>query len=485
MNQTRTENQIIGAKSPYNFSETQAWKAMIALVIGFFMILMDSTIVSVAGPVIMEKLHADVTQIMWVNSAYLLTYAAPLLVTGRLGDRFGQRNIYLLGLILFTVASGLCGLAEFGPGTAINNLIMARALQGFAASLMTPQTMAVITRIFPPNRRGIAMGLWGATAGVAMLVGPILGGFLLGVLGWEWIFMINLPVGLIGFILAWLWVPKLEKHASGISPFSVLLSVIGMGLLVFGLQEGDTFHWGRIIGPITVPMLIISGLVIMAVFVFWQRRVAEPLMPLSLLKDRNFSLANTAIAMIGGAVMSWAVPLMFFLQISLGLSPLESALMGIPSAIFSVVFSPLVGKWVHRINPAYIAATGLGLAISALLLYFFTLPMFLPVAWYLVPNAILGLGMAGVWGPVSTGATANLAQAQAGAGAGVYNASRQLGTVLGNAATSAIMAVVLISWDPEDVAHGVAITLWYGIITLGIALIAVLAFEDMPTVRKH
>ncbi len=204
------------------------WPALWAMVIGFFMILVDNTIVSVATPAIIEDLRTDYNSGIWVTSAYLLAYAVPLLVTGRLGDRFGPKNVYLLGLTIFTLASLWCGLTG-----SIGGLIAARVVQGIGASLLTPQTMAVITRTFPAAKRGSAMALWGATAGVATLVGPILGGVLVDAAGWEWIFFVTIPVGLIGFVLAVRLVPVLETHAHTIDWLGVALSAAGMFLLVF------------------------------------------------------------------------------------------------------------------------------------------------------------------------------------------------------------------------------------------------------------
>jgi len=177
------------------------WPALWALCLGFFMILVDSTIVSVATPAIMTGLHTDINGAVWVTSAYLLAYAVPLLITGRLGDQFGPKNVYLLGLVVFTGASVWCGLTG-----SIDGLIIARVFQGLGAALITPQTMTVITRVFPAAQRGTAMGVWGAVAGVATLVGPVLGGVLVDALGWEWIFFINLPVGIIALAVAWKWV---------------------------------------------------------------------------------------------------------------------------------------------------------------------------------------------------------------------------------------------------------------------------------------
>ena len=183
------------------------WPALWAVCVGFFMILVDTTIVSVATPTILAELRTDVDAVVWVTSAYLLAYAVPLLITGRLGDRFGPRRVYMVGLTIFTLASLWCGLTS-----TIGGLIAARVVQGLGASVMMPQTMAVITRTFPAESRGRAMSLWGAVAGVATLVGPILGGVLVDGLGWEWIFFVNVPVGVVGLVLAARLVPELPTH---------------------------------------------------------------------------------------------------------------------------------------------------------------------------------------------------------------------------------------------------------------------------------
>ena len=170
----------------------QAWRCVIALCIGFFMILLDQTIVTVATPAIQKDLGADYGQIVWITSVYLLCFAVPLLVTGRLGDRWGPKRLYIAGMTLFTVASLWCGLAG-----SIEQLIAARAVQGLGASLLSPQTMSVINRVFPRERRGSALGVWGATAGLSTLLGPILGGVITSAASWHWIFFINVPIGVV------------------------------------------------------------------------------------------------------------------------------------------------------------------------------------------------------------------------------------------------------------------------------------------------
>ena len=425
------------------------WPALWALVIGFFMILVDTTIVSVANPRIMEGLGTDINSVIWVTSAYLLAYAVPLLITGRLGDRFGPKKLYLIGLVVFTAASAWCGFSS-----DISMLIAARVLQGFGAAMMTPQTMAVITRIFSPERRGVAMGVWGSVAGVATLVGPILGGVLVDSLGWEWIFFVNLPVGVVAFVLGWRLIPVLPIHSHKFDIPGVVLSALGMFLVVFGLQEGESYNWGVIAGPISVWGLIISGIIVLGVFIAWQasKKNSEPLLPLGLFRDRNFSLANAAISTVGFTVTSMAVPLVFYFQLVLGLSPTESALMLVPMAVINAALAQPVGRLVDRVNPRYIAFTGAILLAAALTWYSAIMTPDVEIGWLLLPSAVLGLANACVWSPISTTVTRNLPQSQAGAGSGVYNTTRQVGTVLGSASIAALMQMRLSAELPGSTA---------------------------------
>ncbi|QNG18107.1 DHA2 family efflux MFS transporter permease subunit [Rhodococcus triatomae] len=415
-------------------STRNPWPALWALVLGFFMILVDSTIVAVANPAIMTDLQADVNMVVWVTSAYLLTYAVPLLVTGRLGDRFGPKNIYLIGLVLFTGASFWCGVSG-----DISMLIVARAFQGLGAALMTPQTMSVITRTFPPDRRGTAMGLWGAVAGVATLVGPLAGGVLVDSLGWEWIFFVNVPVGILAFVLAWKLVPSLPTHTHRFDIPGVVLSAAGMFLLVFGIQEGSTYDWGR-----GVWICIGAGLLVLAAFVVNQaRNTDEPLLPLGLFKDRNFSLANIAISSMGFAVTSMVLPLMFYAQAVRGLSPTGAALLMVPMAVITGVCAPFVGKLVDRTHPRYIA--GSGFLLFAVSLGWLALVMTPDSATWelLIPIGLIGLANSCIWSPLAATATHNLPPQQAGAGSGVYNTTRQVGAVLGSAAIGALITARL------------------------------------------
>ncbi len=300
--------------------------------------------------------------------------------------------------------------------------------------------MAVITRIFPPRERGQAMALWGVTAGVATLTGPILGGFLLMGLGWEWIFFINVPVGIVALVLTMRYVPRLPTSAHRFDWLGVALSGIGMFLLVFGIQEGESFDWGVIWGPVTVWGLIIAGAVTLTLFVVWQRvQGGEPLIPLRIFADRNFSVGTAAIMMVGLSMTSISLPFMFYLQLVHRLTPAQSALMMVPMAVCSIVLARPVGKLVDRRDPRRLPIFGLLTVASGLLLYYFLSPPENSVLWLLIPSTLLGIGQSFMWGSLATLTTFNLAPKIAGAGSGVYNTSRQIGAVLGAAAMAVLM----------------------------------------------
>lgn len=406
------------------------WAALLALCVGFFMILVDMSIVAVAQPQIQAALGASINGIVWVTSVYLLTYAVPLLIAGRLGDKFGPKRVYQAGLVVFTLASLWCGLS----GT-IGMLIAARAVQGVGAALITPQTMALITRIFPPEKRGGAMGVWGIVAGVATLIGPLLGGILTDSFGWEWIFFINLPIGVIGLLLAQAVVPTVETHDHRFDWAGVVLSAIGLFAIVFGIQEGETFGW-----PAWIWLLIAGGVVMMGIFLLWEARTrTEALVPLALFRDRNFSLASVGIATVGFAVSGMMIPLMFFLQLVGGMSPTRSALMMVPMAVLTGLAAPVIGRVLDRVHPRTVIATSMFAYAGAVFWMAAIMAPATPVWQLVLPSLVMGVASGGLWAPLAATATRNLPWHSAGAGAGVYNTTRVVGSVIGTASIGALM----------------------------------------------
>lgn len=401
------------------------------MMLGFFMILVDSTIVSVAIPAISEGLGASYNEVIWVNSAYLLAYAVPLLITGRLGDRFGPRTIYLTGLALFTASSLACGLASTSAA-----LIAARAFQGLGGAMVTPQTMSVMIRTFSPKERGGAMGVWGATAGLATVTGPLLGGVLVDASGWPWIFFVNVPVGVLGLVLAWIYVPRLDKTNRHFDWVGVGLSTVSMFCLVFGIQEAQHFGWDW-----RVWALLVVGAVTMALFFRWQSRQGDrALVPVALFNDRNFSLAGATISTVGFAISTYIIPWMIYVQTVQGFTPTKAALLVLPSGLISGFLSPYIGKLTNTHDPKPFAIAGLTLAaVSMAASALITTPDVDP-QWMYAVSALYGVANSMMWGPLSMIATRNLDPRLAGAGSSVYNTTRQIGAVIGSAAIAAMMS---------------------------------------------
>ncbi len=407
-----------------------AWNALWAMMVGFFMIMLDSTIVVIANPTIMADLRVGYSEVVWVTSAYLLGYAVVLLVAGRLGDRFGPKNLYLIGLAVFTAASLWCGLS----GSAAT-LITARVVQGVGAGVLTPQTLSTITRIFPAQRRGVAMSVWGATAGVASLVGPLAGGVLVDGLGWEWIFFVNVPIGIVGLGLAFWLVPMLPTQQHRFDLIGVGLSGAGMFLVVFGLQQGQSAHWQPWIWA-----MIVAGVGFMATFIYWQSvNTREPLIPLHLFADRDFSLCSAGVAVIAFATTALVLPLTFYAQVVCGLSPTRSALLIAPLAIANGALAPFAGMIADRYQPMPVLGFGFSMLAIGLTWLSFEMGPGTPIWRLVLPVLATGVGMAFVWSPLTATATRNVPPRLAGASSGVYNAIRQLGAVLGSAGMAAFM----------------------------------------------
>ncbi|TNC20681.1 DHA2 family efflux MFS transporter permease subunit [Amycolatopsis alkalitolerans] len=416
--------------------QASPWAALSALCLGFFMILLDTTIVSIAIPAMVRELHTSLNSVVWVLSVYLLTYAVPMLFTSRLGDRFGPKRVYLAGLVVFTLASLWCGLSG-----NVEMLITARAVQGLGAALMTPQTLAFITHLFKPAERGPAMGMWGGVAGLATIAGPLLGGVLVDGLGWEWIFFVNVPIGVIAIVATMILVPDWQpKHSHSFDIPGIVLSSVGLFCLVFGIQNGQQYNWGTVFGAVNIFEIIGAGVLLLAAFVVWQRfNRREPLLPLRVFGNRNFSAGTVTAVAIGFAITGMFVPLVVYVQDVLGLSPTKAGLLTAPMSLLSGIVAPFIGRLSDKVNAKYLVMFGFvalagGLAAIAAQARADTSP------WALIPALLLcGLGTGSVFAPMSNVTMSSVERTLAGAASGIFNTARQVGGVLGSAAIGVLL----------------------------------------------
>ncbi|MHB8572940.1 MAG: DHA2 family efflux MFS transporter permease subunit [Candidatus Dormibacteria bacterium] len=411
------------------------WLTLLVLCLGFFMILLDTTIVNIAFPSIKTSLNAGFDQVLWVLNAYILVYAVLLISAGRLGDLRGQRNLFILGLFIFTGASALCGFAQDA-----NQLIAARVLQGIGGAILTPQTLSIITTIFPPSRRGAAFGVWGAVAGVAAVAGPTLGGFIVTNFDWRWIFYVNLPVGAVTILLAFLLVPNIKpnrKHRLDL--VGVVLSGGGLLAVCFGLIEGQRYNWGAVWEWVSIPYILTVGAALLLLFFAWERGEEEPLIPLGLFGERNFGIMNWVSVALAFGMFGIFLPVTFYFQLVLGMSALNAGLAIAPMPFTSMLIAPLAGRLSDRLGGKYILILGL-LAFGGGFAWLGAIAD-TGSTWqtFLAPLILSGFGLGCTFAPLATVAMASVKPQQAGAASGVLNTSRQVGGVLGSAVAGAVL----------------------------------------------
>lgn len=414
-------------------STRSPWFALVAICLGFFLVLLDSTIVAVAIPTLARELAVDESTAVWANSAYLFASAAPLLVAGRLGDRFGARRIYLIGLVVFVAASLACGLAWSLPV-----LIAARVVQGLGAALMAPQTLVIVRAVFPPARMPVALGVWGAIAGIAALAGPVLGGLLIVAVGWPAIFLVNVPIGIVAAVLAVRWVPRLGGTARRIPVLVAVISALGILAVVVAVHETPAAEgWMRLV----LPVVGLAGAV--ATVLALRAQGPDPaasLVPSVLWRRRGFVAptlgASGASIVVGGAI----VAVMVHLQTTLGMPVEQATLVAVPMGLVSAAAAPIAGRSVARWGAGAVAVFGgatmlvstAAMAAAALL----TAP-----AWTIaIALGLFGLANGFVWSPFAVAAMTSVDVSLAGAASGAYNATRQVAVVIGSATAAAMLA---------------------------------------------
>jgi EmrB/QacA subfamily drug resistance transporter len=411
--------------------EHRRWLTLAAVSVGLFMIMLDNTVVNVALPSIQRDLEADLSELQWIVTGYALTFAALLLVGGKAADAYGRRRIFVLGIVVFTVASLACGLA-----TSSEMLVAARVLQGAGAALMNPATLSIIAATFPPAQRGAAIGIWAGVSALALAIGPLVGGLLTEQLSWHWIFFVNVPVGVLGIGASYLFIDESrdETHERLDLP-GLATSGLGLFALTYGLIEANTYGWTstRILGSFAVAAVALTG------FVVLERRQRAPMLQLELFRSRTYTGANTVMLLVAFAMFGVFFFVSLYMQNILGYSAVQAGAAFLPMTVLIILVAPLAGRTSDRFGSRGLVTAGM-LLIALQLVLFARLDQDASFADLLPALLVGGLGMAMTMTPTAAAATRAVPVDKAGVGAAVLNSARQVGGTLGIAVMGAIVA---------------------------------------------
>lgn len=452
------------------------WPALVMIATGYFMNVLDSTVVNVAVPTISAGLNSTTEEILWVINGYLLPYALLLLLAGRLGDLYGHRSVFFAGLLTFTAASVLCGLAQ-----SPEQLIAARVLEGIGAAAASPQAVAITSAIFPPSRKGLAFGVLAMVVGVASVAGPALGGVVTYYIGWRWIFFLNVPIGLLGLLGTFVFIPSTHiKIRQRLRLATVVLATAGLCSVLYALIEGQRHGWGTVWGPLTIPNLLVIGLLLLIVVAVWERSGTEALLPHVLFTSRNFALMVWAAAALSFGIFAAQLIMTIYLQWELRTNALQTGLLQAPMWLAATVVSPIGGRLSDRIGrrPVLVMAFtlfALGVAGAATMAY-------ADMSWalFIAPLVVAGIGAGFVFGPLPAVALREVPPHMAGGGSATIETSRQVGGAIATAIVGAILLAIKL---PAD-ASGAALFVTAGILALAAAsCLLVKKTVDTPAVE--
>ncbi|MEU8006898.1 MFS transporter [Catellatospora sp. NPDC049111] len=422
--------------SAANTGHPRRWAILGVLVISLLVVVLDNTVLNVAMRTLADPVHglgATQSQLEWAINSYTLVFAGLLFSFGVLGDRWGRKRFLLIGLVLFGIASVLSAYAQ-DPG----QLIAARAFMGVGGAAIMPVTLSIISNVFDPRERGKAIGIWAGSVGLAVAIGPLLGGFLLEHFWWGSVFMINVPIILFGLAAVAFLVPESRDPQPGrIDLVGVVLSVVGLVALVYGIVDGGEHGFGR---P-EVWASLVGGALVLAAFVWWEARTTHPSLDVKLFRDARFSASVASIGLLFFASMGSFFFVGFYLQLVRDYSPMQSGALLVPFAVGQMVFAPLSTNLVKRFGVRTVSAVGILLAgITFAVLA--TLQVDTPI-WIVVVNFFfMGAGMANVMPPATNTIMSVLPREKAGVGSAVSNTVRQVAVAMGVAVLGSVVAGV-------------------------------------------
>jgi EmrB/QacA subfamily drug resistance transporter len=435
--------------------------------VALFMVVLDNLVVSVALPTIHRDLGASIQSLEWTVNAYVLAYAVLLLTGAALGDRFGRKRMFLAGMAVFTAASALAALA---PSTEL--LIIARAIQGTGAAVVTPLTLTLLAEAFPNERRGMAIGVWSGISGIAVALGPLVGGAVVQGISWHWIFWINVPIGICLIPLAARMLAESRGPYGALDIPGLLLACGGAFGIVFGLVRSQSLGWTS---P-TVLVSLIAGAVLLGGFVVWELRAAEPMLPMAFFAKRSFAVTNVASLSMYFGMFGSIFFLSQYMQDVLGYTPLQAGMKLLVWTGASMVVAPLAGVFSERLGSRPFMIAGLSLQAGALAWLAGMLSTHMHYSQMIVPFIMAGSGMALVFAPSANAVLSSVSAQQAGQASGANNAIREVGGVLGVAVLASVFSGAGGYGSPELFLHGLLPAMWVGVAVLAFGALVVLAF---------
>ena len=421
--------------------------------LALFMVSLDNLVVTTALPVIRRDLHATISQLEWTVNAYTLTFAVLLLTGAALGDRFGRRRLFTFGLLLFTGASALAALS-----TSANALDIARAVQGVGGAIIAPLTLTILSAAVAPERRGLALGIWGGIGGLAIAIGPLVGGAIVGGVSWHWIFWLNVPIGL---VLAPLASRRLEETYGPDKGLDLPgLGLVSAGLLgiVWGLVRGNEHGWTS---PGIVTPLVVGALLV-AAFVAWELRTSSPMLPMQFFRNRTFALTNVASLFMFFGMFGSIFLLAQFFQVVQHYSPLQSGLRILPWTAMPIFIAPIAGALSDRIGGHRLMAAGLALQATGLIWIAAVSSITTPYVDLVGPFFLSGIGMSLFFAPVANVVLSSVSPEHEGKASGATNAIRELGGVFGVAVLASVFAQAGGYRTPETFVHGLTTAVYIG-----------------------
>jgi EmrB/QacA subfamily drug resistance transporter len=441
-----------------------AWTFVITS-IALFMVVLDNLVVSTALPVIRVDLGASIEQLEWIVNAYTFTFAVFLLMGAALGDRFGRKRMFIIGLAIFTGASALAALA---PSTEW--LIAARALQGLGGAIVTPLTLTLLSAAVSPHRRGVALGAWSGIAGFAVAMGPLVGGAVVEGISWQWVFWLNVPVGLLLLPLA---TQLRESHGpdKALDVPGVVLGGLGLLGIVWGLVNGNADGWTST----QIVSALVAGSILLAAFVVWELRAAEPMLPMRFFRNRAFAAANGASLFMYFGMFGSIFLLTQFFQTAQGYSPLESGLRVLPWTAMPMFVAPIAGALSDRIGGGRIMAGGLFLQAAGLAWIAAVSSGDVAYSSLVGPFIISGIGMGMFFAPVANVVLSAVRPVEEGKASGANNAIREVGGVFGVAVLASLFSHYGGYESAERFNDGLVVATWVGAaVVAGGALLALL-----------